>query len=174
MALTSGQTVSDAVNFFIAYIFPYLATLLVALIAVAFAFAVSGRRARGRTKKAFLEEMKINERRTAEIVAYADGQLTGGDMVTSMPRYEVRAFSEFSLRGMLSTVRPKVAEELNALYLSKRSVNKAADRQEDLAFGPAAAHPNAHNLRVQNLTYARDTAHNVIEPYQDRLRTTKI
>jgi len=27
---------------------------------------------------------------------------------------------------------------------------------------------------LENLTYLRDTAHNIIEPYQDRLRDTKL
>jgi hypothetical protein len=75
---------------------------------------------------------------------------------------------------MLDKIPRRIADELERIYLDMQSVNDAGRRQEELAFGPAAAFPNAHTLRLENLTYARDTAHNIIEPYQDRLSDVKL
>ena len=91
-----------------------------------------------------------------------------------MPRYNLVAFIQYKRAGLLQKVPRKTAEELEELYLYKESVNKAGRRQEELAFGPAAAFPNAHTLRLQNLTYIRDTVHNVIGPYHDRLKYFKV
>ena len=156
------------------YVFPYLFTLVIALVAVWFAFLLSKRAARGRARRSLRAEMKTNAKVTGLITAYADGQLSGETTVAPMPMYHTRAFLEYKRMGLLEKLPRKVVDELEQLYLNKHSVNKAGRRQEELAFGPAAAFPNAHTLRLENLTYVRDTAHNLIEPYQDRLRNTKI
>ena len=119
-------------------------------------------------------ELRTNARITKDIVTYADGQLSGETSVAPMPRYQTLAFLEYKRLGLYRRLTPKIFEELEALYLSKDSVNEAGRRQEELAFGPAAAFPNAHTLRLENLTYLRDTAHNVIEPYLDRLKATRV
>ena len=156
------------------YVFPYLFSLVIALVAVWFAFQLSKSAARARARRSLRAEMISNAKVTAQITAYADGQLSGETTVAPMPKYRTRAFLEYKRMGLLEKVPKKISDELEQLYLSKDSVNKAGRRQEELAFGPAAAFPNAHTLRLENLTYARDTAHNVIEPYQDRLRNTKL
>ncbi len=107
-------------------------------------------------------------------MAYADAQLSGDTSVAPMPRYKTHAFMAYKRQGLLEKLPQKITEELEELYLNKESVNKAGRRQEELAFGPAAAFPNAHTLRLENLTYVRDTAHNVVEPYQDRLKEARL
>ena len=155
-------------------VFPYLFVLVIVLVAVWFAFLLSKRSARGRAKRSFRAEMRTNAKITGLITAYADGQLSGETTVAPMPMYRTQAFMEYKTMGLLEKLPQKIADELEQLYLNKVSVNKAGRRQEELAFGPAAAFPNAHTLRLENLTYARDTAHNLIEPYQDRLRTIRV
>ena len=155
------------------YVLPYLFTLVIAFLSVWLAFALSGRRARTKARKAVRAELRTNARVSRQILAYADGQLSGETSVAPMPRYRTHAFIEYKNMGLLEKLPSKIAEELEQLYLSEDSVNKAGRRQEELAFGPAAAYPNANTLRLENLTYARDTAHNVVEPYQDRLKDSK-
>ena len=156
------------------YVLPYLFTLVIAFLSVWLAFALSGRRARAKARRSVRAEMRTNARVSRQILAYADGQLSGETSVAPMPRYRTHAFTEYKKMGLLEKVPCKIAEELEQLYLSEDSVNKAGRRQEELAFGPAAAYPNANTLRLENLTYARDTAHNVVEPYQDRLKDARL
>jgi hypothetical protein len=172
-------TIIDAIwqyglDFFQIYVLPYLIVLAIALLSVLFAFGLSNRYKKLMAKRSLVAELRTNAKVTKDIVAYADGQLSGELSVAPMPRYQTRAFLHYTRMGMGTKLSPKVKEELQSLYLSKRSVNDAGRRQEELAFGPAAAFPNAHTLRLENLTYLRDTAHNVIEPYLDRLKATKI
>ena len=159
---------------FILYIVPYLIVLAIAIVTVAFAFNLNERNMKYKAKRALSLEIRTNFKVTQNIVSYADSQLSGEGSVQPMPKYETHAFDEFKNLGLLRTLNPKIADELESLYLSQESVNEAGHRQEELAFGPAAAFPNAHTLRLENLTYLRDTAHNVIEAYLDRLRATKI
>ena len=119
-------------------------------------------------------ELRTNAKVTKQIVEYADSQLSGDTSVAPMPKYQTQAFLEYKRLAMGRRIPPKILEELESLYLSKESVNEAGRRQEELAFGPAAAFPNAHTLRLENLTYLRDTAHNMIEPYLDRLKATRV
>jgi hypothetical protein len=163
-----------AVEFLQTYIIPYVIVLAIALFTVAFAFDLSDRNARYKARKALVNEIRTNAKVTTAIVTYADGQLSGESSVQPMPRYEIQAFEEYKKQGLLKKLSPKIVDELESLYLSKQSVNEAGRRQEELAFGPAAAFPNAHTLRLENLTYLRDTAHNVIEPYLDRLKATRV
>ncbi len=156
------------------YVLPYIVILAIAFLTVAFAFNLNDRNARYKARRALALEIRTNAKVTQAIVTYADGQLSGENSVQPMPRYETQAFMDYKKLGLLRRLPPKIIDELEAIYLSKESVNEAGRRQEELAFGPAAAFPNAHTLRLENLTYLRDTAHNVIEPYLDRLKATKI
>jgi hypothetical protein len=151
------------------YIIPYLPVLIIALLVVWVAFDLTGRRRKNLVRAALRAEIRTNIAVTKAITAYADKQLSGQTSISPMPRYHMRAFLEYKRLGMMEKVPPKIAEELENLYLNMESVNKAGKRQEDLAFGPASAYPNAHNLRIENLTFARDTVHNIIAPYEDRL-----
>lgn len=173
MVAITDQVAQAISSFSQTYIIPYLPILIIALIVVWVAFWLSGRRTRYRLRAALREEMRTNSNVTKAIVAYADAQLSGQTSVSPMPRYHMKAFMECKEFGLVEKTLPKIAEELENLYLNMESVNKAGRRQEDLAFGPAAAFPNAHTLRLENLTFARDTAHNIIGPYQDRLKAEK-
>jgi len=163
-----------ASDFLQIYVIPYVIVLAIAFLSVAFAFNLNDRNARYKARKSLANEIRTNSKVTTSIVSYADGQLSGETSVQPMPRYETQAFDEYKKLGLLRRLPPKIVDELESLYLSKLSVNEAGRRQEELAFGPAAAFPNAHTLRLENLTYLRDTAHNVIEPYLDRLKATKV
>ena len=174
MASPVDQFGQLAVDFLHDYVLPYLVVLAIAFITVAFAFNVNGRNVRYKARRALANEIRTNAKVTTAIVTYADGQLSGEASVQPMPRYEMEAFHEYKNLGLLRRLPPKIVDELESLYLSKLSVNEAGRRQEELAFGPAAAFPNAHTLRLENLTYLRDTAHNVIEPYLDRLKATQV
>jgi hypothetical protein len=166
----SAQAIS---GFSSSYVIPYLPILVIALLTVVLAYQLSGRRTRYRVRMALRAEMRSNISVTKAILTYADTQLSGQTSISPMPRYHTRAFAAYKRLGLMEKTHPKVAEELDNLYLNMESVNKAGKRQEDLAFGPAAAFPNAHTLRLENLNFARDTANNIISPYQDRLRTEK-
>ncbi len=159
---------------FILYILPYLIILAIAFLAIAFSFNLSERNAKYKARRSLQLEIRTNAKVTQNIVAYADSQLSGEGSVQPMPRYETHAFEDYKRLGLLRNLPPKITDELESLYLSQESVNEAGRRQEELAFGPAAAFPNAHTLRLENLTYLRDTAHNVIEAYLDRLKATKL
>jgi hypothetical protein len=163
-----------ALQFLQTYVIPYVIVLAIAFLTVAFAFNLNDRNARYKARRSLSLELRTNGKVTTAIVSYADGQLSGETSVQPMPRYETQAFEEYKKQGLLRRLPPKITEELESLYLSKASVNEAGRRQEELAFGPAAAFPNAHTLRLENLTYLRDTAHNVIEPYLDRLKATRV
>ena len=156
------------------YVLPYIIVLAIAFLTVAFAFNLNDRNMRFKARRALALEIRTNSKVTTAIVTYADSQLSGEASVQPMPRYEMDAFHDYKRIGLLRRLPPKIVDELESLYLSKASVNEAGRRQEELAFGPAAAFPNAHTLRLENLTYLRDTAHNVIEPYLDRLKATPI
>jgi len=163
-----------ALEFLQFYVLPYVIVLAIAFLTVAFAFNLNDRNMKYKARRALALEIRTNAKVTTAIVTYADTQLSGEASVQPMPRYEVEAFHEYKKLGLLRRLPPKIVDELESLYLSKASVNEAGRRQEELAFGPAAAFPNAHTLRLENLTYLRDTAHNVIEPYLDRLKATSI
>jgi len=172
---TIGDTAWDfALAFLQLYVIPYVIVLAIAFLSVAFAFNLYERNNRYKARVAFTHEVRGNSKVTKEIVSYADGQLSGETSVQPMPRYETQAFHEYKNLGMLRRLKPKIADEFESLYLSLESVNEAGRRQEELAFGPAGAFPNAHTLRLENLTYLRDTAHNIIEPYLDRMKTTRV
>jgi hypothetical protein len=162
------------VGFLQMYVIPYLIVLAIAFLTVAFAFNLNERNQKYKARRALALEIRTNAKVTTAIVAYADAQLSGEATVQPMPRYETDAFQDYKKLGLLRRLPPKIVDELESLYLSKLSVNEAGRRQEELAFGPAAAFPNAHTLRLENLTYLRDTAHNIIEPYLDRLKATPI
>ena len=172
--LTYDQFVNDVAYLLQTYVLPYQVVLAIAFLTVAFAFNLSDRNARYKAKRALSLEIRTNSKVTTSIVSYAASQLIGEASVMPMPRYETRAFHDYKLLGLLRGIPPKISDELQALYLSLESVNEAGRRQEELAFGPAAAFPNARTLRLENLTYLRDTAHNTIEPYLDRLKITKV
>ncbi len=156
------------------YVIPYVIVLAIAFLTVAFAFDLNERNQKYKARRALALEVRTNAKVTTSIVNYADSQLSGEASVQPMPRYESQAFLEYKKLGLLRRLPLKIIDEIESLYLSIESVNEAGRRQEELAFGPAAAFPNAHTLRLENLTYLRDTAHNVIEPYLDRLKATKI
>ncbi len=174
MAGSYDQIIQNVVDFLQKVVVPYLVVLAIAFLTTGFAIALQGRRRKGALKRALRAELDTNAAVTLTLVAYADEQLSGGTSVAPMPTYRVHAFREYADGGLLERLPKKIAEELKQVYLSMVSVNRAGRRQEDLAFGPAAAFPNAHLLRLDNLTYVRDTAHNLIEPYVDRLKDTKL
>jgi hypothetical protein len=155
------------------YVFPYLFTLVIAFLSVWLAFAISRSNARHKARNMLRAELRENAILTRKIMEYADSQLSGNTSVAPMPSYSKRAYMEYKRLGLTERLPKKIRDELEILYLNKESVNKAGRRQEDLAFGPAAAFPNAHTLRLENLTFVRDTAHNVIEPFQDRIRDAR-
>ena len=163
-----------AVQFLQIYVIPYIIVLAIAFLTVAFAFNLNDRNQKYKARRALALEIRTNSKVTTAIVSYADAQLSGEASVQPMPRYETDAFQGYKKLGLLRRLQPKIIDELESLYLSKLSVNEAGRRQEELAFGPAAAFPNAHTLRLENLTYLRDTAHNGIEPYLDRLKATPV
>jgi len=172
--LSYVQVVQNAVNYFGSYILPYLVVLAIAFMTTAFALVVIDRGRKLSLKGKLRAELRSNSKVTRAILNYADTQLSGGNSVAPMPLYITRAFRGYSNAGLLEKLHPKIAEELTQIYMCMTSVNKAGKRQEELAFGPSAAFPNAHTLRLENLTFARDTAHNIIEPYQDRLRDVRL
>jgi len=172
--LTADSIVQSGIDFLNTDVVPYLVVLAIAFVTTLFAFAIAGRQGRTSLKKALRAEFRTNIRITKALITYADGQLSGDTSVSPMPKYRTGAFVKYVDAGLLDKLPRKIAEELEQVYLSMISVNKAGRRQEELAFGPAAAFPNAHTLRLENLNYARDTAHNIIEPYQDRLRDSKL
>ena len=174
MASPVDQFWQLAADFLEYYVLPYIVVLAIAFLTVAFAFNLNDRNMRYKARRALQLELRTNAKVTTAVVTYADSQLSGEASVQPMPRYETQAFHDYKRLGMLKRLPPKVVDELESLYLSKLSVNEAGRRQEELAFGPAAAFPNAHTLRLENLTYLRDTAHNVIEPYLDRLKATQV
>ena len=147
--------------------------LAIALLTAGVTARIMSRGRKRGLKSALKAELRTNVQVTKAIVAYADAQLSGDTSVAPMPRYRVGAFIAFANAGLLDGLSRKIGGEIEQIYLSMMSVNKAGRRQEELAFGPAAAFPNAHTLRLENLTYARDQSHNIIEPYQDRLRDIK-
>ncbi|MGD1054677.1 MAG: hypothetical protein ABR867_01155 [Nitrososphaerales archaeon] len=168
------QIIQNAVDILWKVADPYLVILAIAFLTTGLAVALQGWRRKRALKGAFRAEIDNNAAVTLNIVAYADAQLSGGTSVAPMPTFRVRAFREYADAGLLERRPKKIAAELKLLYLNMVSVNKAGRRQEDLAFGPAAAFPNAHMLRLDNLTYVRDTTHNIVEPYIDRLKDIKL
>ncbi|MDA4126299.1 MAG: hypothetical protein OK452_03715 [Thaumarchaeota archaeon] len=174
MADIAGTAWDLGLAFLQIYVIPYVIVLAIAFLSVAFAFNLNERNAKYKARVALSHEVRANAKITKEIVSYADGQLSGETSVQPMPRFELQSFHEYKHLGMLRRLKPKIADEFESLYLSLESVNEAGRRQEELAFGPAAAFPNAHTLRLENLTYLRDTSHNIIEPYLDRMKATKV
>jgi len=166
--------IQQAIAFLQVWVLPYFIILIISFAGIWFAFALSRRNQSWRARRALAVELRTNAKITKRIVEYADSQLSGDTSVAPMPRYQTQAFLEYKRLALGRRIPPKILEELEALYLSKESVNEAGRRQEELAFGPAAAFPNAHTLRLENLTYLRDTAHNTIEPYLDRLKATRV
>jgi hypothetical protein len=156
------------------YVIPYVATLVVALITVSFAMSASGKRTKSLVKSILKAEIRTNIEISKSILAYSLQQLTSDATVQPMPHYHETAFLEYKRAGLLDRLPRSSAEELVNVYIYIESVNEAGRRQEDLAFGPSAAYPNSHELRIQNLTYIQDTIHNVLAPYQGRLPRMKI
>ncbi len=167
---TVDTIVQQAVNLLQTYVVPQLWTLVIAFIIVWFAFALSGRRANSRMARSVEAEIASNARIAKDIVAYSEVQLGGEGSIAPMPMFEVHAFADYKRLPRYRRMSKDLRRELQDVYLNMTSVNKAGRRQEELAFGPAAAFPNAHTLRLENLTYVRDTVHNVIGPYLDRVK----
>ena len=152
MAAVYDQFWSLVIEFLKIYVIPYLIVLAIAFLAVAFAFNLNDRNQKYKARRALSLELRTNAKVTSVIVSYADSQLSGEASVQPMPRYEVQAFDEYKKLGLLRRLSPKIIDEMESLYLSKQSVNEAGRRQEELAFGPAAAFPNAHTRRLERLT----------------------
>jgi hypothetical protein len=174
LASVYDQILQEVISFLQINVLPYVVILAISFVSILFAFSLTGRNQRRKARRALAVELRTNAKVTKQIVEYADGQLSGDTSVAPMPRYQTQAFLDYKRIGMGRRLPQKIYEELEALYLSKESVNEAGRRQEELAFGPSAAFPNAHTLRLENLTYLRDTAHNMIEPYLDRLKATRV
>jgi len=172
--MTPQGFASLAAPFVEQYVLPYVATLLIALVAVSFGLWASRRRTESSVRALLRAEMKTNAEISRSVTAYAQQQLTSEASVQPMPRYQATAYLEYKRVGLLDRISRRTSEELIDLYLYVESVNEAGRRQEDLAFGPSAAYPNSHELRLQNLTYVHDTVHNVVGPYQERLARMKL
>jgi hypothetical protein len=172
--MTPQGFASAAVQLAEVYVFPYVATLLVALLAVGFAMAAWRRSTESSVKATLRAEMKTNVEVSRSIMTYSRNQLTSDATVQPMPRYHETAYLEYKRVGLLDRLPRKSGAELIDVYLYIESVNEAGRRQEDLAFGPSAAYPNSRELRLQNLTYIVDVIHNVVGPYQERLARMKI
>jgi len=168
------QAIQATYSFVKTDVVPYLVILGIAFLTTGFTMYLLGKNRKRSIRLALRAELRINSKVTRAIMAYADSQLSGEMSAAPMPMYNIVAFRAYANAGLLRKLPSKIAEELEQIYLRMVSVNRAGRRQEELAFGPAAAFPNAHTLRLENLTYLRDTAHNIIEPYQDRLRDTKL
>jgi len=156
------------------YLLPYLATLFIALMAVGFALRASRSNAESSVKGLLRAEMRTNTEISKSLIVYAQQQQTSAATVQPMPRYHETAYLEYRRVGLLDRLLRRASEELIDLYLYMGSVNEAGRRQEDLAFGPSAAYPQSHELRLQNLKYIEDTVHNVVGPYQERLARMKM
>jgi hypothetical protein len=171
-------TISGIVNLIIAflevYILPYLVTLAVAFLSVGFAAWLIHRRNDSVLRKALRAELTTNSFISTSLLTYSENQLTSERSVEPMPRYHDSAYREYKRGGLLEGLKGESIEELENYYLYTESVNEAGRRQEDLAYGPSSAYPNAHQLRLENLTYIHDTVHNVIVPYFERLKDIRL
>lgn len=174
MAESIGAFGQQTLSFLRTYVIPYLLVLAIAFVTILIALALLERDRKRSIKRTLRAEIRTNAKVTKAIVTYADAQLSGDTSVAPIPKYRIGAYLAYVNAGLLDKIPHKLSEELQQMYLSIVSVNRTGRRAEELAFGPAAAFPNAHTLRLENLTYARDTAHNIIEPYQDRLRDIKL
>jgi hypothetical protein len=172
------QSLADIAIYFVqTYIIPSLITLVIAFMAVAFGISLVHRRADYLLRTGVKAEMATDMRLSDTLVEYAEKQLTSDPSVQPMPRFHVSAYREYKKAGLLAKLASRKrnsVEELERLYLCMESVNEAGRRQEDLAFGPSAAYPNAHNLRLENLTYIHDTTHNIIKPYYERMQNISL
>ncbi len=163
-----------AVNFFWTYVISSLITLVIALLAVGFGISLVHRRNNYLLRSAVRAEMVTDMKISASLVQYSEKQLTSDPTVRPMPRFHDSAYREYKKAGLLAKLPGSSIEELENIYLYMESVNEAGRRQEDLAFGPSAAYPNAQQLRLENLTYIHDTTYNVIKPYHERLQDIRL
>jgi hypothetical protein len=164
----------QTVDFLWSYIFPAFVTLVIALLTVSFAFWVSHRRSEYILRSALRAEIETNVQVAKALADYAKNQVTSEATVQPMPKFYSSAYTEYKRAGLLLRLPLNAVQEIENLYLYEDSVNEAGRRQEDLAFGPSSAYPNANNLRLQNLQYIIDTVHNVIKPYRERVREMRL
>ncbi len=174
MDLNTQALVGEAITLFEVYVIPYVWTVTIALVTVAFGFNLSKKNGQASLKRAVREEIRTNSYITKTLTQYAEKQLTSDPSVQPMPRFHDSAYREYKRAGLLGQLRDRQIEELENLYIYMESVNEAGRRQEDLSFGPSAAYPNASQLRIENLTYIHDTTYNVIRPYCERLQHTRL
>jgi len=174
LAIDYPSLLASALDFFKTYVLAGLITLIIALLVVSFSIWSSHRRSEYLLRAALRAEIENNMQIAKALGEYARVQITSETTVQPMPRFHDAAYKEYKRAGLLTKLPPKNMEELENLYLYEESVNEAGRRQEDLAFGPSSAYPNAHSLRLQNLQYVIDTAHNVIKPYRERVREMRL
>jgi hypothetical protein len=174
MDFTVQALIDFVVAFFLGYVVPNIVTLLIAFLAVGFGVSLVHRRGDYLLRSAVRAEMNTDAQISRSIREYCEKQFSSDATVQPMPRFHDSAYREYKRAGLLSKLSKGSVEELENLYLYMESVNEAGRRQEDLAYGPSAAYPNAHELRLENLTYVNDTVRNVVLPYHERLRDIKL
>jgi hypothetical protein len=163
--------VLDPVTSFInVYVLPYLPTLAIILLAVAFAGWVNGRGKASGQRRALREELALNFVRANEIVEFVDTQKVGESYVTPIPRFSKTAYDDIRRTGNLSSLKRGLREDLMTIYSAIDRIDDASDRQEELLVGAPATSPIAVELRTQNLSYIRDTIFNVVLPRLERFR----
>ena len=170
MSLTPDGIISATIDFLKVYVISNVITLIIALLVVSFGLWAANRRRDFLLRAALRAEVIANRGVSKSLVDYVNNQIGSETTVQPMPRYYNSAYAEYKKAGLTIRLKERIAEELANLYLYQDSVNEAGSRQEDLAYGPSSAFPNASSLRIQNLQYISDTVHNVIVPYFDRLR----
>jgi hypothetical protein len=174
MSLTPAGILTIALDFLRLYVVSNIITLIIALLVVSFGVWVVNRRRDFLLRAALRAEIMTNSGVSKTLVDYTQNQLGADVTVQPMPQYYDTAYNEYKRAGLLLQLRQRTIQELADLYLYQESVNEAGRRQEDLAYGPSSAFPNAHSLRLQNLQYISDTVHNVVIPYFDRLRDIQL
>lgn len=170
MSVDISVAVGPIVDLLTSYVLPAFITLVIAFLTVSFAFWISHRRSEYLLRAALRAEIQTNFQVAKALSDYAQNQVTAEATVQPMPRFYDSAYREYKKAGLLLKLPKTSVEEIENLYLYEDSVNEAGRRQEDLAFGPSSAYPNAQTLRLQNLQYVIDTVHNVIKPYRERVR----
>jgi hypothetical protein len=155
------------------YVLPYVFLIFISLLSVLIGLWVSSSRRESRLKTALLEELKENREIAKKIDSGITENLNNMESYSPIPRFRTEAYREFRYNGLMRTLGKDVGSDISELYFYLESINEALRRQEELAFGPASIYPNAHDLRLRNISYTKDTLKNIIFPYFDKLKASR-
>jgi len=144
------------------YIFPYLPTLLMVLIAVGFSSWLSGRGRRKGLVRALKQELVENMELAKAILEFVNSQKEGAPYDLPIPRFRRDAYAQFRNSGSLRTLKRGVRDQIITVYSAIDRVDEASTRQEELLWGASATSPVAPELRTQTLAFIRDTVSNII------------